>query len=137
MVTKKTTKPAAKKAPVKKTVAKKVVAPVAHECQCGHKCTCGHECHCGCHGHFFRKAIVLLFVFALGCVSAHYLYKPQPKMNHMPYKFDDNGCLVMDSVKNPKLQEALATADTDANGCVSRKEFFIARKSLHQTKMVK
>lgn len=136
MVTKKTVKPATKKAPVKKTVAKKVAEPVTHECQCGHNCTCGHECHCGCHGHFLKKVIILLFVFALGCVSAHYFYKPHHKMNAMQPKFD-NGCLVMNSVKCPQMQKALATADTDANGCISRKEFFAVKKSLHKTKMRK
>ena len=125
--TKKTTKAAVKSAPrksPKKTMRPVMAAPVdmpqMHECHCG--CHCG----CGCRGHrffgFLLKLLLLVFVFFLGVWSSPWVMHKANKsmMRHM--KFDDNGCLVMDSVKCPKMLEQLATADADANGCVTRAE---------------
>ena len=127
-------KAAVKKAPVKsaKTVAKKqvkkttvrptikpvVVAPV--ECGCDKHCCC-------CRGRSFIgfciKVVILCIVFLLGCISAPWLMRGahQSMMRHI--EFSDNGCVVMESVKCPKMLEVLATADVNNDGCVSREEF--------------
>jgi len=112
-----------KRAP-KRTVAAEVAAPEMHECHCGTSCGCG--CHCG----KFKKFIVLLIVFALGfavakitcCHGRHHMPRIQPKF--------ENGCLVMDSIKCPKMQQELVFADTDMDGCVTRAEFDSVKKSM-------
>ena len=123
-----------KKSPAKKTVKRavkrpamaEVPAPEMHECQCAASCGCGCGCHCG----KFKKFIVLLIVFALGfavakitcCCGRHHMPKMQPKF--------ENGCLVMDSIKCPKMQSELIFADTDMNGCITRMEFESVKKSM-------
>ena len=120
MVTKKSTK----KTVTKKTIP--VVAPVTAGCGCG--------CKCGCHGHFIKKFIILLFMFLLGAVSTYYVCKPH--MHNMKHhiKFDDNGCLVMESIKSAKFAEIVSKADFDANGCISREEFRALRRAAQQAR---
>ncbi|MCQ2565045.1 MAG: hypothetical protein MJ152_04235 [Clostridia bacterium] len=125
MVTKKTTK----KAVVKKTVSKKatpIVEPVTTGCGCG--------CKCGCHGHFIKKFIILLFMFLLGAVSTYYLCKPHMHIIKQHIKFDDNGCLMMDTIKSPKFAEIVAKADFNTDGCISREEFRALRRAAHQAR---
>lgn len=121
-----------KKSSVKKTTKRAaphmatVRAPEMHECQCGTSCGCG--CHCG----KFKKFIVLLIVFILGfavakitCCRGHrHMPRIQPKF--------ENGCLVMDSIKCPKMQHELMFADTDMNGCITSIEFDSVKKSMHK-----
>lgn len=119
-----------KKSPVKKTTKRAtphmatVRAPEMHECQCGSSC----GCHCG----KFKKFIVLLIVFILGFAVAKITccrgYRHMPKMEP---KFE-NGCLVLDSIKCPKMQQELVFADTDMNGCITRIEFESVKKSMHK-----
>ena len=134
----KKTKPATKKVVAKKATAKTVAAkPVAakqlvdapmHECHCG--------CNCCCRGHrfigFCIKVIILCIVFLLGCVSAPWLMRKghDSMMRHIA--FDDNGCVVLESIKCPKLLETLATSDDDANGCISREELESAMKEMRK-----
>lgn len=125
--TKKTTKSVAKKNTTKtiKQAAPEMEAPV---------CKCGAECGCGCHHRRgkFKKFIVLVIVFCLGfavarivnCDKAH--HKHMPKMNPIFV----NGCLDMESIKCPKMQEVLQTADVNQDGCVSVSEFDEAKKSM-------
>ena len=125
MVAKKTTK----KTTVKKTVAKKtmpVVAPVVADCGCG--------CKCGCHGHFIKKFIILLFMFLLGAVSTYYVCKPYMRAPQHRIKFDDNGCLVMESIKSAKFAEIVSKADFDSNGCISRDELRALRRVAQQAR---
>lgn len=133
MATKKTVKKApVKKVAAKKTVAKKapknveVAAPVVHECPCG-----GH-CACGCHGHFWKKFLLLIVVFVLGGLCAMYFCKPHMPKHHI--KFDDNGCLISESVKCPKMLESLMAADVDANGCITRDEMHVMKKTMRKAK---
>ncbi len=113
-----------KRAP-KRTIAVEARAPEMHECHCGASCGCG--CHCG----KFKKFIVLLIVFILGfavakltCCRGHrYMPKMQPKF--------ENGCLVLDSIKCPKMKQDLVFADTDMDGCISQIEFDSVKKSMH------
>lgn len=122
-----------KKLPAKKTVKRttkrpamaEVPAPEMHECQCA------ASCGCGCHGGKFKKFIVLLIVFALGfavakitCCRGHRMPKMEPNF--------ENGCLVIDSIKCPKMQQELVFADTDMNGCITRMEFDSVKKAMHK-----
>lgn len=122
---KKTTVKRGTKTTNKRTVAVETKKPEMHECHCGASCGCG--CHCG----KFKKFIVLLIVFILGfavakltCCRGH---RHMPKMEP---KFE-NGCLVMDSIKCPKMLEDLSRADIDMNGCITRAEFDTAVKPMH------
>ena len=116
------------------TATKRVVAknqPVdapKHECNCGNHCCC---CHGGGFFGILIKIIILCMVFLLGCISAPWLMRNPHKhmMNHI--KFDDNGCVVLDSIKCPKLLESLATADDNADGCISKMELRNAMSEMH------
>ena len=92
-----------------------VSAPEPHACPCG----------CGCHHGKFKKFVVLLIVFLLGFAVAKMTSCRGPHMHGMPkiHPVFQNGCLVMDSIKCPKMVEALQNADADANGCISKEEF--------------
>ena len=123
---KKTTMKRGTKTTTKRTVAAPVATPEMHECHCG------ASCGCGCHHGKFKKFIILLIVFALGfavakitCCRGHrHMPKMQPKF--------DNGCLVMDSIKCPKMVQDLRNADADMDGCISRAEFDAVVKPMHQ-----
>ncbi|MCQ2581312.1 MAG: hypothetical protein MJ164_04065 [Alphaproteobacteria bacterium] len=132
VVKKTATKPVAKKTTVRRP---EMTAPV----QQNHECACGHHCHCcGCGHHFVKfciKLVVLCAVFFLGCIASPWLMK-HPDHHRMKHNiaFDDNGCVVLESVKCPKMLEMLATADDDANGCISKTELKNAMHAVHQEK---
>jgi len=149
----KKTKPAMKKTPVKKApvksirakkpVAKKsvrkvvrptlkpvIVAPaVSHECACGDKCCC-------CRGRSFIglciNVILVCIVFLLGCISSPWLMRAAHKPMMPRVEFSDNGCVVMESIKCPKMLEVLAAADENSDGCISRDEFKKATHDMHK-----
>ncbi len=142
-----------KKNPVKKTVVKKTAtkstmkktsvrrAPVVADVPQMHECACGGACHCGCGcgcGHrfikFCIKLIVLCMVFFLGCIASPWLVKNPGRHMMRNIAFDDNGCVVLETVKCPKLLESLATADDDANGCISRAELKSAMHEMRREK---
>ena len=141
--------PAKKSAPVKKTTTKKTVkAPVnepmaampAHEHHAHHGC--GAHCGCGCQDgrackcgggfwRFVKNLFWFLVIFALGfaacmflCDKPHHMRGPK-----MPVVFV-NGCLDMAQVPCPKLQAALASADVNGDGCVTRDEYRAVKKQL-------
>ena len=117
-----------KKAPVKNTEVK--TSPATE-----HKCACGENCKCHCHGraHLIKHIIILALVFALGMVCGRVLYfgpaKHKPAQQRMHPVFV-NGCLDVKSVTNKKMQEKLATADTDKNECISMEEYRSVRREL-------
>jgi hypothetical protein len=118
----------AKKTVKKPTANKPVVkaAPVAE-----HKCECGEHCHCHGKAHWVKHIIVWAIIFALGMACGKMLpcghkHKQMPKMHPVFV----NGCLDVQSVTNPKLQEKLATADADNDGCISVEEYRTARKEM-------
>ncbi len=125
-----------KKTSVKKTVAKKTATRVQPVMENEHKCGCGHECHCGCHcgfWRFIRNLLILLIVFVLGAMSARFFMK----VHHMPMPhvdFDDNGCVVVDSIKCPKMLEKLQSADMDSDGCITKQEFKKSMFKKHKMK---
>ena len=95
-----------------------------------------HEVHCGCKCTPLKKAMYLGGMFILGLAVAKFAFCPCPhhhqmKMNRMHPVFV-NGCLDMESIKCPKMQEELATADTDANGCISEEEFRAAKHEMRR-----
>ncbi|MCR5194189.1 MAG: hypothetical protein K6B71_01520 [Alphaproteobacteria bacterium] len=130
--TKKTTKKVAKKTVKTTKPTTKVVKPVVPEMET-HTCGCGGNCACGCHHHCgkFKKFIVLVIVFCLGFAVARICGHNTPR-HHMP-KFNPifvNGCLDMESVKCPKMQEMLKSADVNEDGCVSVSELDTAKKAM-------
>ena len=121
--TKRVAKTAAKKTP-KMT---KVPAPEMPACPCG------GECKCGCHHGKFKKFIVLLVVFLIGFAVAkmtcgHRGMHGMPKMQPV----FENGCLVMESIKCPKMLEELANADVDMDGCISVEEFKTVKHAMRR-----
>lgn len=115
-VTKKTVKPA-----VKRAVRVEPTMPEMHACACGAECKCG--CKCG----KFKKFIVLFIVFCIGFAVAKFTccHGMRHHMRGMPemQPVFVNGCLDMESVKCPKMQELLKNADVNADECISIEEF--------------
>lgn len=126
-------KPVAKKT-AKKTVAKRVARPVVVEQMPVAPCNCGGKCCC-CRGHrfikFCIKLILLCLVFFAGALTAPWFMRHghDAMMRHV--QFDENNCLVYDSVKCPKMLESLRNADVNNDGCVSREEFRAAVAPKH------
>lgn len=127
----------AKKSTTKKTVTKKAAvkraavkpAPVME-----HKCECGENCKCHCHGraHFIKHIIVWAIIFALGMVCGklvccgHGMHKHMQKMHPVFV----NGCLDMQSIECPKMQEKLASADVNGDECISIEEYKAVKKEM-------
>jgi hypothetical protein len=115
----------------KKVITKKSVArpaPVAE-----HKCMCSENCHCHCRAHLIKHIITWAIIFALGMVCGkmigccgHHGMKHMPKMNPV----FENGCLKMDSIPCPKMQEKLMNADVSGDGCVSVEEYKAVKKEM-------
>lgn len=126
MPTKKTTK----KTTVKRTAVKP--APVAE-----HKCACGENCNCHCHGcaHWVKHIIAWAIIFALGMVCGKMLDcghgpKHMPKMHPVFV----NGCLNMESIECPKMQEKLMAADVNGDECISIEEYKAVKKEMRGPK---
>ena len=124
------------KTTTKKTVAKKVAAvkpaPVAEK-----TCACGKDCPCGCHkhscAHKLKHIIILALVFALGMVAGRVLYFGPAKhapMHHKMHPVFTNGCLDMQSIECPKMQEALQKADVNGDECISMEEYRAVKKEM-------
>ena len=72
-------------------------------------------------------------MFVLGAMSARFFMK----VHHMPMPhvdFDDNGCVVVDSIKCPKMLEKLQSADMDSDGCITKQEFKKSMFKKHKMK---
>jgi hypothetical protein len=132
--TTKTTKKAAVKAvkkPAVKAVKKVAVkaAPVKEP-----KCECGENCHCHHHGrtHLVKHILVWAIIFALGMLCGKMVCCHAPKHMSTMQPVFVNGCLDMTSISCPKVQEKLATADVDANDCISVEEFKAVKKEVRK-----
>lgn len=117
-------KKATKKVAVKKPTVK--AAPVME-----HECTCGGHCHCHGRAHCLKHIVILALVFALGMVVGKFLpcghgHKPMPQMHPVFV----NGCLDMESIACPKMQEKLATADVNADECISIEEYRAVKQAM-------
>ena len=127
MPAKKTTKKVAAKRPVVKA------APVME-----HKCECGENCKCHCHGraHWIKHIIVWAIIFALGmvagkllCCDGHHGAKRMPKLNPVFVE----GCLDMQSIDCPKMQEKLSVADVNGDNCISIEEYKAIKKEMKKS----
>lgn len=129
-----------KKTTKKTTTVRKTTRVAPAPVMDAHACGCGDSCKCGCKCGKIKKLIVMLIVFLLGFAVAKFAFCPchhhNMKMPHMHPVFVD-GCLDMQSVKCPKMQETLAVADVDANGCITEEEFKDAKRAMrhHMRKM--
>ncbi len=93
---------------------------------------CGGDCPCGCHkhgaGHRAKHILILVIVFILGLVCGK-LFCCRPhhgmKMGAFPgfHPVFTNGCLDMQNMKNPKMQEKWLKADVNGDNCVSLEEY--------------
>ncbi len=144
--TKATTKSAPKKAAATKTTRKTTArraAPVAepvmpqmHACGCGHECACHAGCKCHKRGCSFwgvlKKIIIFIVIFALGFAAAKFC--PCNKFHHHrgPRAEFVNGCLDASSIKCPKLLDALPAMDINADGCITRDEFRLAKSEMRR-----
>ncbi len=118
-----------------KKVTKKV-APAVAATPATHECQCGSACQCGCHHGKFKKFIVIVIVFLLGFALAKFVCNPmqQRRAHHRAMEMHPvftNGCLDMESVKCPKMVEALQNADVNADGCINLEEFKATKKAMH------
>jgi hypothetical protein len=112
-----------------KVVAPKNVKPAAA------KAPVVHECHCGCSCTPLKKTIILTCMFLLGFAVAKFAFCSCRACGHKIAKEHPvfvNGCLDMQSIKCPKMQEILANADMDADGCISVSEFNTVKRIMHR-----
>ena len=129
-----TTKKTIKKAPAKPVV-KTAPAAAQAACQCTGGCGCRHG-----FGRFVKKLILFVIVFALGwaaccCFCCGHKGKMFGKFGHgaeFKHMFV-NGCLDLSKIQCPekaqKIAAVAATADADADGCISPKELKAAFKA--------
>ena len=94
-----------------------------------------HEMHYGCTCTPMKKTFYLGGMFLLGFVIAHFAFCPCHRFENKIAKERPifvNGCLDMDSIKCERMQEVLANADMDADGCISVSEFNAAKRIMHR-----
>ncbi len=114
-----------------RTTAKRTVKTVAEPMPEMHECHCGAGCRCGCGGKI-KKFIVLLIVFILGFAVAKFTCcRGGHRAPNMMKPTFENGCMVMESVKCPKMREMLSRADADMNGCITMDEYKSAKREMH------
>ena len=94
-----------------------------------------HECHCGCSCGPMKKTIILTCMFLLGFAVAKFAFCSCRMCSHKFAKEHPvfvNGCLDIQSIKCPKMQEILANADVDADGCISVSEFNAVKRIMRR-----
>ena len=107
-------------------------------CKCGANCACGAKCPCmrrGGFGRFVKKLLVLAIVFVLGFVTAKMVSEHRPNFKKAfggPRVHFVNGCLDKESVKCPKLAEALPAMDINGDGCITREEYRAVKKRMRR-----
>ena len=79
---------------------------------------------CGCcrGGHFWKKLIILIIVFAAGfavCKCMCHKGFPGKHMNKVAFV---DGCLDISKIKRPAMIEKLSQADMDGDGCITKEE---------------
>lgn len=156
MPTKTTKKSTVKSAPAKKPVAKKaapkkvvkaatkptsvkapkapvMMAPATNNCHCGPNCQCVNVCKCrgAKFARIIKKLIIALILLAIGFVAGSHLYGPRgPRGPRI--EFAANGCMVEESVKCPKLIDALPAMDINQDGCITREEFRAVKQQMRR-----
>lgn len=103
------------------------------KCNCGTGCNCGSKCKCHCHGfgHFIKKLIIALILLALGFAAAKVCCCGKG-MRGPRVHFAQNGCMVEESVKCPKLRELLPAMDINQDGCITREEYREIKRQMRQ-----
>ena len=130
-MTKKTTKKVVKKPAARKAAPKAAAKPVlkttpvatAPASTCTPATCCG-----GKKGHWLKKVLLIIVVFALGYAACFFC--PKKPGHGMMRKFDQNGCLMMERIKCPMLAQKVMAADLDNDGCITRQEFRAWKKSV-------
>ena len=118
-----------KKTPAKKP-AKKVVKPVVAPKPAAAEIPLPDPyCHCTKRKRNMILTCVFICSFLLGFFTYHFFFCPnhphfKPRMHFV------NGCLEEQSVKCPKMLEALPAMDADNNGCITRAELRAAKRAM-------
>ncbi len=118
-----------KKTPAKKP-AKKVVKPVVAPKPAAAEIPLPDPyCHCTKRKRNMILTCVFICSFLLGFFTYHIFFCPhhphfKPRMHFV------NGCLEEQSVKCPKMLEALPAMDADNNGCITRAELRAAKRAM-------
>lgn len=133
VATKKVVKTSVKPATVKAVKAPEMMAPATHECHCGPNCQCVKACKCrgGKFARIIKKLIIALILLAIGFVAGSHLAGHRgPRGPRI--EFASNGCMVEESVKCPKLIEALPAMDINQDGCITREEFRAVKQQMRR-----
>ena len=96
----------------KRTVAAKATPVMEHTCACGKDCPCG--CHKHGSMHVIKHIIVWAIIFALGMACGKMMNCQHPgkkMMFHHKQPVFTNGCLDIQSIECPKMQEDIVKAD--------------------------
>ena len=103
------------------------------------KCACGKDCPCGCHKHgsmhIVKHIIVWAIIFALGLACGKMMncqHHGKKMMFHQKQPVFTNGCLDIQSIECPKLQEDIVKADVNGDNCISIEEYKVFKKENRQ-----
>ncbi|MBO7053738.1 MAG: hypothetical protein J6W27_04885, partial [Alphaproteobacteria bacterium] len=104
-----------------------------------HTCACGKDCPCGCHKHgsmhVIKHIIVWAIIFALGMACGKMMNCQHPgkkMMFHHKQPVFTNGCLDIQSIECPKMQEDIVKADVNGDNCISIEEYKTFKKENRQ-----
>ncbi|MDR0967953.1 MAG: hypothetical protein LBL75_03985 [Rickettsiales bacterium] len=96
-------------------------------------------CGCGCHHHHGRclkKLIIAAIIFGAGYATCHFvncdkgMHKFRGERHMMHEKMFVDGCLDTTKIECPKMAEKVATADANADGCITKEEMMDAKKAM-------
>ncbi|MBO7066965.1 MAG: hypothetical protein J6W40_05080 [Alphaproteobacteria bacterium] len=120
-----------KKTPAKKP-AKKVVKPVVAPKPAAAEIPLPDPyCHCTKRKRNMILTCVFICSFILGFIVAQlFCFCGCDHHKRMPRPHFVNGCLEEQSVKCPKMLEALPAMDADNNGCITRAELRAAKRAM-------
>lgn len=117
----------------KRTVAAKATPVMEHTCACGKDCPCG--CHKHGSMHVIKHIIVWAIIFALGMACGKMMNCQHPgkkMMFHHKQPVFTNGCLDIQSIECPKMQEDIVKADVNGDNCISIEEYKTFKKENRQ-----
>lgn len=125
-VKKTTTRTTARRAP------RAVATPVVEHknerpCDCG--CNC---CHRSGFWRFIKKLLWALILLVLGFIAGKMCCGMHHGMMIGSRAHFENGCLVEQSVKCPKLQQILPAMDINQDGCITREEYRAVKKHMRR-----
>ena len=119
-----------KKTPAKKP-AKKVVKPAVAPKPVAEEIPLPDPyCHCTKRKRNMILTCVFIGSFLLGMLVFSIFFCGCDHHKRMPRPHFVNGCMDVESVKCPKMLEALPAMDTDNNGCITRAELRAAKRAM-------